>query len=120
MLADAELVVRRVLNRAAAGDMVAAKLVLDRVLPRRVCVTVAEVPLPPLTNAEDAVRAVGVIASAALDGRISPIDAAALVQIIESFRKLIESADHERRITELEECQKARNEPPTPFPYRAP
>lgn len=120
LLEDAERIVQRVSELALEGDMTAAKMILDRILPRRICVPIADFDLPAMKTADDVCNAIGAIASAALDGRISPPDAAALAQIVETFRRSIETLDHERRIAELEERRKTRNVPPARFPFTAP
>jgi Family of unknown function (DUF5681) len=102
MMAQGEAVVNAVLTAAIAGDSTAMKLVVDRVLPRRVCNPISDVAIPPLRTAADASRALGEIVAAALDGRIGAADAAALAQVVEVFRKTVEIVDHERRIVELE------------------
>jgi len=120
LLGDAERIVQRVSELALEGDMTAAKMILDRILPRRICVPIADFELPAMKTADDVCNAIGAIASAALDGRISPPDAAALAQIVETFRRSIETVDHERRIAELEGRRKTRNVPPARFPFTAP
>ena len=42
------------------------------------------------------------VASAALEGRISAADAASMAQIVESYRRLVETAENERLISQLE------------------
>jgi hypothetical protein len=107
MMAKGQQVVTAVLTAAIAGDSTAMKLVVDRVLPRRVCSPISDVAIPPLRTAADASRALGEIVGAALDGRIGAADAAALAQVVEVFRKTVEIVDHERRIVELEARPKA-------------
>jgi hypothetical protein len=99
---DAERVLKAVIDAAVRGDMAAAKLVLERVLPVRACTPVSEVVLPPLRTAEDAALAAGEVASAALDGRITAADAAALAQVIEAFRRTLATTEIEKRLADLE------------------
>jgi hypothetical protein len=103
MLEKGEEVVAAVLAAAIRGDSLAQRLVLDRILPRRVCNPVRDVTLPPLRNAADAAQALGEITAAVLDGRITADEAAALASIVEVFIKVAASHDLERRILELEQ-----------------
>lgn len=99
---DAQRVVAAVVKAATGGDMAAAKLLLDRVLPVRACTPVSEVVLPALRTAADAALAAGEVASAALDGRITAADAAALAQVIEAFRRTLATTEIEKRLADLE------------------
>ena len=99
---DAQRVVAAVVKAATGGDMGAAKLVLDRVLPLRACTPVSAVALPPLRTAADAALAAGEVAGAALDGRITAADAASLAHVIEAFRRTLVATEIEQRVEELE------------------
>src|SRR5579859_630925 len=107
MTAQGEAVVTAVLAAALRGDSIAQRLVLDRILPRRVCNPIRDVTLPPMSTAADAVQALGEVTSAVIEGRITTDEAAALASIVEVFIKVAASHDHERRIVELEERPKA-------------
>jgi hypothetical protein len=103
MLEKGEEVVAAVLTAAIRGDSMAQRLVLERILPRRVCSPVRDVMLPPLHTAADAAQALGEITAAVLGGRITADEAAALASVVEVYIKVAASLDHERRIVELEE-----------------
>jgi hypothetical protein len=120
LMDDASRVVRRVIELALQGDPIACKMVMDRILPRRICVPLTNVQLPAMKSAADAMEALGVIARAMLDGRVSASEAAALCQVVETFRRTLETLDHEKRIADLEDRQKAHHEPPTPWPHSPP
>jgi len=102
MMAQGEAVVAAVLAAALDGDSTAQKLVLDRILPRRVCNPIRDVTLPPLRTAADASQALGSITAAVLDGRITADEAAALASLVGVFIKVVDIHDLERRIVELE------------------
>jgi hypothetical protein len=108
LLEKGEEVVAAVLAAAIRGDSIAQRLVMDRILPRRVCNPIRDVTLPPLRIAGDAALALGEITAAVLDGRITADEAASLASIVEVFIKVAASLDHERRIVELEERAKER------------
>jgi Family of unknown function (DUF5681) len=99
---DAENIVNAVLTAARAGDMTAARIVLDRIAPARRDnpVTFA---LPKIKRPADAVAASAAILSAVADGRLTPGEALEVSKLIEGFVKTIEVAQLEQRLNELEE-----------------
>jgi hypothetical protein len=99
----AERVVRAVVDAAIAGDMRAAKLVLERVLPKRIGRPVEEGVAGEITTASDTCAALASIASAALDGRISTAEAADLAAVVETYRRSVETVDVVARLERLEQ-----------------
>ena len=99
---DAENIVNAVLTAARAGDMTAARIVLDRILPARRDnpVTFA---LPKIKRPADAVAASAALLSAVADGRLTPGEALEVSKLIEGFVKTLEVAELEERLAELEE-----------------
>jgi hypothetical protein len=99
---DAENIVNAVLTAARDGDMTAARIVLDRILPARRDnpVTFA---LPKIKRPADAVAASAAILSAVADGRLTPGEAFEVSKLIEGFVKTLEVAELEERLAELEE-----------------
>jgi hypothetical protein len=100
---DAERVVRAVVEAAIAGDMRAAGLILDRVLPKRLCRPLEGVVLPPITTVSEAVAAINAVSNATLQGVISTTEAAELCTVIECSRRAIETAELAARIERLEQ-----------------
>ena len=98
----AEDVVNAVVSRAKDGDMVAAKLVLDRIAPVRKGRPVS-LPLPPVETAAGVLAALGATVTAMADGDITPDEAATVAGILEVKRRAIETAELEARIAALEE-----------------
>jgi hypothetical protein len=107
MMAQGEAVVTAVLAAALDGDSTAQRLVLDRILPRRVCNPIRDFTLSPLRTAADAALALGEITAAVLDGRITADEAAALASIVEVFIKVTASHEFERRLVEIEQRPRA-------------
>jgi hypothetical protein len=107
LMEQGEEVVLAVLAAALRGDSIAQRLVMDRILPRRVCNPIRDVTLPPLRTAADAALALGEITAAVLDGRITADEAAALASIVEVFIKVTASHEFERRLVELEQRPRA-------------
>jgi len=99
---DAENIVNAVLTAARDGDMTAARIVLDRILPARRDnpVTFA---LPKITRPADAVAASAAILAAVADGSLTPGEALEVSKLIEGFVKTLEVAELEERLNELEE-----------------
>ncbi len=98
----AESVVQAVLVAAQGGDMVAARLVLERIAPVRKGRPVS-LPLPVVTTAGDVLAALGATVKAMADGDITPDEAATVAGVLEVKRRAIETAELETRIAALEE-----------------
>jgi hypothetical protein len=90
-----------VVAQAKAGDLTAAKMILDRLAPpakeRPVSLT-----LPATATAEGIAQAQGAILQAVAVGDLLPGEAATLAGIVETRRKALETLELERRITALE------------------
>jgi uncharacterized protein DUF5681 len=99
---DAPAVVTAVLGAAKAGDMTAARIILDRVAPARRGRPV-KFTLPTLETAAEIVRGLGAIITAVADGTLTPDEAAAVANLIEIKRKAVETFEIERRVADLEQ-----------------
>jgi hypothetical protein len=106
---DATDVVQAVITKARGGDIAAAKLVLDRILPPRKGCTVT-FDLPDLKAAADLPQAVASVTRSIAEGTLTPDEGAAVVTVLEAQRRAIETAELEARIRILEE--KSQHEPP--------
>ena len=95
-------IVKTVIEAAAEGDMTAAKLVLERIVPVRKSRPVY-LTLPPVKTAADVVEALGATVQAMADGEVTPEEAATIAGVLEAKRKAIETADLEARIVRLEQ-----------------
>jgi hypothetical protein len=95
-------VVTAVLGAAKAGDMTAARIILDRVAPARRGRPV-KFTLPTLETAAEIVRGLGAIITAVADGTLTPDEAAAVANLIEIKRKAVETVEIERRVADLEQ-----------------
>lgn len=98
---EAEALGRKILDLALAGDTVALRLCLDRIVPPR---REREVTfsLPPLNSATDAATAAASILRAVAAGEILPGQAAVLGQLIETYNRSTEAADFDLRLRRLE------------------
>jgi Family of unknown function (DUF5681) len=77
MQADAEDIVRAVINAAKCGDMTAARLVLDRISPVRRGRPV-QLDLPPVRTASDIAEAMATLTMAVASGGVTPDEAASV------------------------------------------
>ena len=89
---QAEAITQKVVDMALEGDLTAARMCLDRILPirreRRV-----SFDLPPINSAEDVVTAMRAIAAALASGELSPSEAAGAGSFVGWHAKAIEVFD---------------------------
>ena len=99
---QAEAITQKVVDMALEGDLTAARMCLDRILPirreRRV-----SFDLPPINSAEDVVNAMRAIAAALASGELLPSEAAEAGSFVGWHAKAIEVFDLEQRIILLEQ-----------------
>ena len=102
MIDDGEGVVRSVVNLAKDGDVQAARLVLDRILPARKGRTVP-FNLPVVESAADVLRALSATVQAMAKGELTPEEAAIVSGVLETARKAIETVEIEQRLAAVEQ-----------------
>lgn len=90
-----------VIAQAKAGNMQAAKIILDRVLPPMKDKPV-QIDLPKMTSSDDLIKAVECIASAVGSGQISPLEGESIARIIDIHIKALELNEVEKRLSNLE------------------
>ncbi|MBK7674388.1 MAG: hypothetical protein IPJ27_06230 [Candidatus Accumulibacter sp.] len=97
----ADAIARKVVDLAKEGDISAARLVLERLVP-----PAKERPiflsLPDTSTANGIAEAQQAILQAVATGDIVPGEAATLAGIVEARRKAVETLELEQRITALE------------------
>jgi hypothetical protein len=102
---EGEALTRRAIEMALAGDAVALRLCLDRLLP-----VLRERPialnLPLLTAPRDAVEASAALLEAVAAGEVAPGEAREVGRLIEVHLKAIEVHEIETRLPALEARQK--------------
>jgi len=98
---QAEALTQRAVEIALAGDTVALRLCLERIVPprKKAPVTFA---LPPMTPAADAANGAAAVLAAVADGDLTPIEAAHIMGLIETYRRTLETRDLEARSVALE------------------
>jgi hypothetical protein len=98
---EAEALTRKAVEMALSGDAAALRLVLERVVPPRKDSPVA-FTLPPVTSAADAAAAMASIINAVANGELTPGEASTVAALVEQYRRTLETADIEARISALE------------------
>ena len=100
-------VVKVVIDAAKGGDMAAARLVVDKLIP-----TTRERPLsialPDVTSVDDCATAQAKVLAAVATGEILPGEGETLAGLIEHQRRSLETSDLAARMTALEEQLKER------------
>ena len=100
MAGEGAAITKRVCAAALKGDMQAARIILDRICPRRErTITIA---LPPIKTAGDAVQALGVVIAATASGEVTPSEASDISSLIGVFIKTLEVTEFEARLAALE------------------
>ncbi len=106
---EAEAVLQSVLTAAKAGDMGAAKVLLDRIWPARKGRPV-RLDLPEMRTPADLAAALGAVAGAVARAELSPEEGAAVAAVLETQRRAIETAQLEQRIAALEAARPHRGD----------
>ena len=98
---QAEALSQKAVEIALAGDTVALRLCLERILPPRRD-RVVEVELPRITSAVEALDAMTNLVECVANGQLSASEADGLASLIERRAKLAELSDIEQRLSVLE------------------
>ena len=98
---DAEEIVRAVIGAAKGGDMVAARIVLDRIAPARKGRPI-RFDLPEARTATDVSAALAAVVGAMAAGELTPDEASMVANVLEIRRKSLETQDLEARLSILE------------------
>ncbi len=93
---EAEALTKKAVELALAGDPAALRLCLERIVGARRGRPIA-VAMPPIATVGDLAAAMAAITAAAAEGRITPEEAVALSQMVESFTRTLDAAHVERR-----------------------
>jgi hypothetical protein len=86
---------------ALAGDVTAMRLCMERIIPPRkerpVCF-----PLPELRTSADAILAMSALTQGVAEGLLTPSEASELSKLVETFVKVLDLHDVQRRLEALE------------------
>jgi hypothetical protein len=105
---EGEAIVRRAIEGAKAGEPLAMKLCIERILPRRA--NVVEMILPEIRSAVDVCDATAAVIEAAAAGRATLGEAKEFLHLLDLHRRSIETHELAVRIELLERGA----DPPTP------
>jgi len=98
---EAEALTRQAVTMALGGDATALRLCLERIAPPRRDAPVT-FDLPPMETARDAAKAAGAVLGAVAEGELTPGEGAALMALVEGFRRTLETTELEARLAALE------------------
>lgn len=98
---DIQGICESVVSQAKSGNIQAAKIILDRLLPPRKDPPIL-LELPKIETAEDIVQAIGSITQAVACGAITSSEGEALARIIDIHSRAFELYQYEKRLTKLE------------------
>jgi Family of unknown function (DUF5681) len=105
---EAELLARKAVELALAGDAGALRLCLDRIVaPRRE--QPCSLALPEIRNPGDIGDAMAALIAAAARGEIPTGEALSFSQTIDTYLRAIDASDFDRRLRKLEEMDAANN-----------
>jgi hypothetical protein len=100
---EAEALRRKAVELALAGDAMALRLCLERIIPPRRGRKVRLGNVPPMRGAADLGGTMAAITAAATEGAITPGEAAELARVVEIHVRAVETSDFERRLKQLED-----------------
>ncbi|WP_146347422.1 DUF5681 domain-containing protein [Phaeobacter marinintestinus] len=98
---QAEVLTQKAIDRALEGDVTALRLCIDRIAPARKDAPVS-FDLPAMQSAVEAAKAAEAVLSAVSGGEITPLEGAAVMGLVEQYRRALELTEFEKRIDALE------------------
>jgi len=101
MEGEGQAVVQAVIDQAKAGDVQAARMILDRIAPPRKGARI-QIDLPAMQTSHDVSKASAALLEAVANGDISPDEGQAVVSIVEARRRALETSELEERVSKIE------------------
>ena len=99
---EAETITRKAIELAKGGDITAIRLCLERILPPCKDRPIV-VDLPNVTSVRDLKTAYALVVGDVASGDLTPDQGRALSDLLESYRRTIETSEIEQRLAMLEE-----------------
>jgi hypothetical protein len=99
---EAVALMRKAIDLAKAGDIIALRLCLERLIPRSIERPI-EFELPPISEPKDAVAALSRIVEGVGRGELTASEAHSLVSVVQAALKAIEVLNLDQRLAALEE-----------------
>ena len=97
-----EHLIRKIISLGLAGDTNALRICMDRVSPARRD-AVIQMNLPAIRKAEDLDKAADKVTQGVRRGKITPVEAGRVMNILESRLKIFETVELAGRIEKVEE-----------------
>ncbi|MCI2399285.1 DUF5681 domain-containing protein [Aliiroseovarius subalbicans] len=104
---QAEAISQKAVDMALEGDTTALRLCLERIAPPKKDALV-NFDLPPMKCASDAAESAQAVLRAVSGGDITPLEGAAVMNLVEAYRKTLEASEFEKRIEALETAHETR------------
>lgn len=101
MAGDAEAISVRVIDAAKNGDMTAARLILDRLLPASKDNPI-NIPLGAIKTTKDVAAAMSSILDSVGTGELTPGQGEQVTKLLEGYLRMLQSTELEKRLTALE------------------
>ncbi len=105
---EAEALARRAVEMALAGDTVALRLCLDRLLPVRKDRPIS-LPLPKLETTADAMKAASFLVDAVATGELTPSEASEVGKVVEGFFNAAKMDELHKRLEAIEAAVESRS-----------
>jgi len=102
---EAEVITRKLIEKAKEGDTTALRLCLERLLPARRDRRV-EFELPKIETAADALKASSSVLQACAQGTLSPSEASEVMELISKHSRIVELTEIEANLSALEKAKK--------------
>jgi len=100
---DCKAITAKAVELALQGDGTALRLCIERICPPRKDAPVT-FNMPRITNASEAAQAAGAIVEATAAGELTPLEAASVMALIETYRRTLEASEFESRLNRIEEA----------------
>jgi hypothetical protein len=104
---EAETLGRKVVELALGGDLACLRICLERLVPPKKDAPI-DMNVPQIESVGDIPKLLDAVAAKISDGGITPSEVKVIIDLADAFRKALEVADLEVRISRLEEEMRPR------------
>ena len=101
---EAEGLTRKAIELALAGDTMALRLCIERILPARKDRPV-QLHIPEIEGVQDLTKATTALLRAVAAGELTLTEAAEVAKLVEAHRRTVETVELEQRLQRIEEAQ---------------
>jgi hypothetical protein len=99
---EADIITRKAIELAKAGDLIAIRICMDRLLPPR-RERPMNVALPKISAASDLIAATATLTDAVAQGEVTPGEAASLSMLVGNVAKAVETFELAERLANEEQ-----------------